>query len=404
MLLKNCRFVVTQNSNRAILENIDILVQENKIVAIEHNLDNKYPNEKIIDCSNRIVMPGLINSHMHLAMTELRGMSDDVELKDWLDVVIAAEKEMDDGDKYTSALSGMQESVRNGTTTMCDMYAADDMTIEVAKIFPVRLVKIQSYFSAFTKVTPEDIFYDITEKVPANITIALGPHSIYGTDEELLKYISKVSVERNILVQMHLSETRPERAEFKTKHGCLPVEYLEKIGFLNKNVMLVHAVWLTKQELDILAKYEVSVVHCPQSNMKLAGGGVMPLSEMLDRKINVCLGTDSAVSNNALDMFREMHVCSLLHKHHYWNPKFGESQQMLDMATINAANAIGRTDLGSLESGKIADIITLDLADYNLKPFNKDNAISNLVHSANGMNVSEVIIDGKLVLNNKKFC
>jgi 5-methylthioadenosine/S-adenosylhomocysteine deaminase len=157
-------------------------------------------------------------------------------------------------------------------------------------------------------------------------------------------------------------------------------------------------VWLTKQELDILAKHGVSIVHCPQSNMKLAGGGVMPLSEMLDRKMNVCLGTDSAVSNNALDMFREMHVCSLLHKHHYWDPKVGDSQLMLDMATLNAARAIGRCDMGSIEAGKLADVITLDLNDY------KDTALSIIVHSANGMNVSEVLVDGKLLLNDKKFC
>jgi 5-methylthioadenosine/S-adenosylhomocysteine deaminase len=183
----------------------------------------------------------------------------------------------------------------------------------------------------------------------------------------------------------------------------LPVEYLDHIGFLGPDVLIAHAVWLTKRELDILAKRNVKVVHCPQSNMKLAGGGVMPLREMRERGITVALGTDSAASNNSLDMFREMHTCALLHKHHYWDPTAAAAQDVLDMATVQGAKVLGNDRIGSIEEGKLADVITLDATELNLQPLKKERIISHLVYAANGCNVAEVIVDGKLLLKDRKF-
>lgn len=394
MLLKNCRYVVTQNSRREILENVDILVEGNRISSIAKDLDG----EDAIDCSERIVMPGLVNAHAHLGMTHLRGISDDDELAEWLERVWAQEREFTEEDILRGSYLGIVESLRSGTTAIADMYFREQLAGEAAQSLGARLIGFETLMdvhplSRKTLDPPED---------SGRVTYGLGPHSIYAADERLLKQVSDRAREKGLLVQVHLSETRKERAEFRARTGMLPAEYLDKIGFLSKSVLLVHCNWLTKGEIDRIAKSGASVVHCPRSNMKLAGGSVMPLKEMRERNITVCLGTDSAASNNSLDLFSEMRTAALLHKHHYWDPAILGAQETLDLATCNAASAL-RIEAGSLEEGRLADLITLDLEDVNLQPHDAQRVVSHLVYAACGLNVSEVIVDGKLLLKGKAF-
>ena len=343
---------------------------------------------------------------MHLGMTGLRGISDDKELEPWLKDIVAAEHMLSDKEILSGAHFGVVECLRTGTTTVCDMYDPMDVSIAAAKALGIRLVNLPNFFTVHRTLDAQEIptLVPSLRGLPSTITQGIAPHSIYGTDEKFLRAVTTYAAKESLLVHIHVAETRKERVMCKQKTGFLPVEYLNHIGFLHSNVMIAHAVWLTKHELDLLAKHEVKVVHCPQSNMKLAGGGVLALKEMMERKITVCLGTDSTASNNSLDMFRAMYVTALLHKHHYWDPTVANAQTVLDMATRNGARAIGREkDLGSIESGKIADIITLDLHDANLMPIDKKRVVSHLVYAAQGLNVAEVIVDGKLLLKEKMF-
>jgi 5-methylthioadenosine/S-adenosylhomocysteine deaminase len=398
MLLHNCKYVVTQNAKREILENVDILIENDRIVGIGKGLKSK---DEIIDCSQRIVMPGLINCHTHLPMSDMRGLSDDEELHEWLAKVIAAEKKGTAKDRESAAELGVREALRTGTTTVCDHYWDREASIAAAK--GIRMFYFADFFTAHHALSAEEIPGMLPKSHVATISVGMAPHSIYGTDEKFLRAARAYATKHNLLLHMHVAETRKERAECKQTHGRLPVEYLEQIGFLGPDVMIAHAVWLTKGELDILAKHKVSVVHCPQSNMKLAGGGVMPLREMQERGINVALGTDSVASNNSLDMFREMHVAALLHKHHYWDPTVADAQNILDMATRNGAKALHREDLGSIEESKKADIVMLDATDANLQPVEKHRLISHITYAANGFNVAETIVDGKLLLREKRL-
>ncbi len=399
MLLKNCRYLVTQNEFRDILENVDVLVEGNRIKQIGKDLNSK---DDSIDCSNRIVLPGLINAHMHLGMTSLRGFSDDKELKNWLREIVSEESRMKESDFFESATIGIRESLRTGTTTAVEMYSPITPVIRSAQKEGIRILAYISFFTAHGNV-PENIV-DVIPKLldlPDRIEMGLGPHSIYGCDDDFLNKIREFASNSEFPITIHVSETRKERADAKRQLGVLPVEHLNNLGFLGPDVLMAHCVWLTKGELDLLAKHDVKVVHCPQSNMKLAGGSVMPLKEMHERGITVALGTDSTASNNSLDMFREMHVCALLHKHHYWDSTSASAQKVLDMATVDGSKAVGKPDLGSIEEGKLADIITLDLSDENLRPHTKDRIVSHLVYSANGLNVSEVIVDGVVLLKDK---
>jgi 5-methylthioadenosine/S-adenosylhomocysteine deaminase len=332
-------------------------------------------------------------------MAGMRGISDDQELHHWLEKIFAAEANLTPTDIERASEQGMRESLRFGTTTVADMYFAPAAVAKAAERTGVRAI-IGSTFLKGHPLAAHDLALPHDQN---RISFAFAPHAIYTTDEQLLKDIRAEATKTKRRILIHVCETRQERADWKAKHGMLPVEWLEKIGFLGPDVLAAHCAWITKHELDILAKHHVNVVHCPQSNMKLAGGGVMPLREMRERHITPALGTDGVASNNALDMFREMHVCALLHKHHYWDPTVTSAQMILDMATVDGATALNMPDIGSIEKGKIADLITLDLTDINLQPHSKETILSHAVYAAQGLNVQDVIVDGKVLLQNKQF-
>ena len=397
MLLKNCRYVVTQNDNRDILENVDIKIEDGRITRIG-TVEGE--GTDCIDCSERIVMPGLMNCHTHLGITHLRGVSDDAELHEWLTEVNRREKEFTDADIERGNYLGITESLRSGTTSVVDMFFKEHLAEKAAVDLGVRLFCGNS-------ILLEHPLAENDVRVPnpshPRVTYCLCPHAIYTTNEELLRRVRDVAQESGTRIMIHLSETRKERADCKRERGVLPVEYLYRVGLLGPSVLLVHCNWLTKGEMDLIAKHDTKVVHWPQSNMKLAGGSCMPVRELLQRGVIVALGTDSSASNNSLDLFREMHVAALLHKHHYWDPTVTGAQDLLDMATRNGAVVLGRDDLGMVQEGTTADLITLDLRDVNLQPHSRERVVSHLVYAANGQNVSEVIVDGRLLIKDKTY-
>ncbi len=402
ILLRNCRFIVTQNEKREILENCDIFIDQGIISKIGKNL--KVPGKLIkINCSDKIVMPGLINSHTHLGMTSLRGIADDLELDDWLDKhILPAEKKMSEKDIYQGTLQGCTESLRFGTTTVCEMYYPIDSVFKAIVKSGIRSVitpTIGDNIKYYDVQEAEKKISELSKSLNLNqskrISFGIAPHSVYACSEKLLRKCSEYPGIKHI----HLAETRKERVDLYNKTKLLPANYLDSLSLLDEKTVLAHSIWLTKSELRLIAEKKAKVAHCPASNMKLASGGVIALIEMQEYGIIVGLGTDSSVSNNSLDMFREMRVCALLHKQHRWDPKSANAQKVLDMATINGAKVLGIEKLGSIQEGWKADIITLNL-DINLQPAKKERIISHIVYSASGFNVDTVIVDGNIIERN----
>jgi 5-methylthioadenosine/S-adenosylhomocysteine deaminase len=236
------------------------------------------------------------------------------------------------------------------------------------------------------------------------IKFVIGPHAPYTCSKETLLKAVEIAENENSLIHIHIAETRSEQVEFENKHGLREIEYLNKIGFLNPKVVAAHCVWLTKNEIKILKEKGVKVSHCPVSNMKLGVGGVAPLPEMFEHGITVSLGTDGPASNNCLDMFDTMKFCALIHKSQRWDPTILPSQKVLDLATIEGAKALMMDkDIGSIEEGKLADLILIDTRAPNMMPIHgKDTIVSNLVYSAKGFNVNTTIVNGKILMHDKK--
>jgi len=334
MLLKNCRFLITQDAKRDILENVDVLIEDDRIKAIGRNLGKL--DKKHIDCSKKIVMPGLVNTHTHLGMHSLRGLCDDAELHDWLDVVYREEKKLSDKQVLENTEAGLREAIRFGTTCVYDSYRLAEARARLFQKLGVRGCLSSTIREKKDILVAERFIKQLKEK-RGLVKPVVAAHAIFSTDEEILKAVIALSEKYTILRRLHVGETRKERFDIQQKTGKLPIEYLNSIGFLDEKTLLVHCIWITKGEIRLIAKSRTKVSHNPISNMKLASGGVMPLVEMMQEGVVVGLGTDSVVSNNNLDLFEELKVTPLLHKQHRWDPKVITPQEVLDMATINGA-------------------------------------------------------------------
>jgi 5-methylthioadenosine/S-adenosylhomocysteine deaminase len=246
----------------------------------------------------------------------------------------------------------------------------------------------------------EKFVKEYNDKADGRIKCSFGPHAPYTCSRELLQRAGELAEKYDVLVQIHVSETRKEVFDSIKQFGKRPVEYLNSINFLNERIIAAHCVWLTKKEIKILGEKGVKVSNNPVSNMKLAGGGVSPVQEMIDNNICVTFGTDGAVSNNSLNLIETMKVGALLQKTHKWDARVLNAQEALDFATINGARAL-RIDAGSIEVGKLADMVLLNLKSPNLIPMH--NLVSNIVYSTNPSNISDVIINGKLLMNDGKI-
>ena len=373
------------------------------------------PNAKdqVIDCRKRVLIPGLINTHTHLSMTLFRGYADDLELREWLEKKIwPLEAKLDGEMCYRGALLGALEMTRTGTTSFVDMYFHMEDVARAVSESGLRAVLTAGMIDKSDQAGTEEekkislmlLDYLRKQRNPL-LTFALGPHAPYTVGKETLLWTQEIAEKEDTLVNIHIAETRGEQAQFERGGKGRVVEYLDKIGFLNNRVLAAHAVWLTKSEVRLLGNRGVRVAHCPVSNMKLASGGTAPVPEMLDAGVPVGLGTDGAASNNGLDMFDTMKMAALVHKNARWDPTIINAQKALDMATLGGARCIGRDkDLGSVEIGKRADLVLLDLRDPNLVPIHrKETVVSDLVYSANGQNVDTTIVDGKPLMFNREF-
>jgi 5-methylthioadenosine/S-adenosylhomocysteine deaminase len=407
-------WIVTVNPTFEVLTDCALVIKANKIHSIvaANELEELdfIDQAKLVQLPGQALMPGLVNSHTHASMSLFRGMADDLALMDWLNNHIwPAERQwinpqfINDGFELSAA-----EMIRSGTTCMNDMYFYPDLVARSAQKLGMRTV-VGLIVLDFPTVWAQDAddylskalaVHDEISELPL-VSSALAPHSPYTVSDAPLEKIAMYSNELELPVHMHIHETAFEVIEAEKNTGKRPFERLDQLNLVNPNLIAVHMTQLNDSEIDRLAETGAHVVHCPESNLKLASG-MCPVATLQDKAVNVCLGTDGAASNNDLDMFSEMRTAALLAKGVSANAAACTAQQAIQMATINGAKALGLgNDIGSLEIGKFADLIAVDLSHLNTQPLY--DVVAQLAYATNSRQVSHVWIDGVCQLDDYQF-
>lgn len=394
------------------LENSAIAIYKSEIIDISSQIDitKKYSAKKTINAQNSLIMPGFINCHTHAAMTCFRGIADDLELMDWLNNYIfpAEAKNVNKNLAYWGTMLACAEMIKSGTTTFKDMYIFEDETARAANETGMRCLVGEVLFdfaSPNVKTPEEGLAYTrmLLEKWKNNplVNIIVEPHALYTCSPSLLTDAKKLADEFNAPVGIHLLENKEERDQLKEKFGKGAVSFLKDIGYLDDKFIAFHCVCLDEEDINLFARHNCKIVHNPASNMKLASG-IAPVPDMLKAGVTVGLGTDGCASNNNLDMIKDMSLAAKLHKVARLDPTVMDAQTVLRMATIEGAKVLGMEKItGSLEAGKKADIIIIGLDKPHLTPLY--NEYSHLVYAASGADVDTVIINGKLVMENRKL-
>lgn len=404
--------VVTMDGSRRVINNGGVAIKSGRIVEVGNTaaIDGKYAAREVINASGKVVIPGLINGHTHVPMTLFRGIADDLDLQEWLTKYIfpAEAKNVSEDFVRVGARLGLAEMIRSGTTTYCDMYYFEDAIADETFKAGVRGVLGETVIDfpvADNKTYEDGLAYAdrFVNKWKGNALIvpALAPHAPYTVSEEHLKAARAFSDRTGAPVVIHISETKREVDDSIKAKGASPIDYLNRIGFLNDRVIAAHVVWPTEEELGLLQQLGVGIVHNPQSNMKLASG-VAPVPEMLKQNLPVGLGTDGAASNNDLNLWEEMDTAAKLHKLISRDPKVVSAAEAFEMATIRGARALHLDkEIGSIEKGKRADIAIVDLDDLNQTPYY--NIYSDLVYATKAGDVRTVVIEGRVVMRDRRL-
>jgi len=404
--------VLTLDGTERIFENGAVAIEKDKIVAVGNNEEIKknFSATKKIDVKGGIIMPGLINTHTHLAMSLFRGLADDVALEDWLNkFIFPLEDEFVNKDSaYAGSMLSLAEMVLSGTTTFCDMYFFEKETGNAAEKIGLRGV-IGEGIVALGEKDEENwekkklLTLELMKKFKKSELVSIGvkPHSPYTCTANVLQKAKEFAKENGLIYVIHLAETKKEFNDFKKEKNMTPVEYLDSLGVLDENTLAAHCVWVEKNDFKILEERQVKISHCPQSNMKL-GSGIAPIVKLTKNNITVSLGTDSSASNNTLDMFSEMKSAALLAKVNSLDPRVLNARQVLHMATSDGAKALGKEkEIGSLEVGKKADLIVVNMKSPHLTPIY--DYYSHLVYSAKGSDVETSVVNGKVIMEKRKF-
>jgi 5-methylthioadenosine/S-adenosylhomocysteine deaminase len=403
--------VVTMDEARRVLEPGAVAIEGNRIVAVGTPADiaRDYSAPDVIQAEGTIVTPGLINTHGHAAMVLFRGLADDMALMDWLNqYIFPAEAKMVSPEfvRVGTTLAAL-EMIQSGTTLYADMYYFEEEAARATRTAGLRGVLGQTVigFPVADAKTPAAAleraarFIDEFKNDPLVIP-AVAPHSMYTVDADTLRACRALATAKGVPLLTHLSETRDEQKTSQERHGLTPTAYLESLGFWGPSTLAAHGVWLSDEDLAILSRRKVGLSHNPESNMKLASGTAR-VTKWLDAGIAAGLGTDGAASNNDLDMFDAMRITALLHKLIDDNPQSMPAARVLEMATIGGARAMGMGDrLGSLEPGKLADLILINARTARLTPLY--NPVSHLVYVTRGDDVLTSIIDGKVVMRDRR--
>lgn len=403
MLIKNCNLISMAEARKKFEPGVDILIENGKISKVGKGL--KADGDEVIDAAGKIVMPGFINTHAHIAMSIFRETLDGYTLQDWLEKKIwPMEDKLTDEDIYTASLLTFMEMAKTGTVMANDQYFMPKNTIEAALKIGVRLMTTRTVFDVTNNgdgmlAEQEELIKEYKDKSDTIYT-SVGIHGFYTTGRETVKKSVEQAKKYNVPVHVHFCENMQEVKDIKNSYNVdSPVEVLEEY-FDGVPTILAHAVKLSEAEIDRLSKLNVSVAHCPVSNLRL-GCGVAKIQYMMDKGINVTIGTDGQGSGSNMDMFDSMKFAALLQKGEFENAANMDSYDVLKMATINGAKALGvANEIGSVEEGKSADIIMVDLDSAVCQPVG--NVFSDLVYNAKGSNVVMTMVGGKVVMKEGK--
>jgi len=384
----------------------DICISGERILSVG-SVPKDFIPEQVIDASGMLAVPGLVNAHTHAYMTLFRNCADDLAFNDWLfGRILPLEDLLTAEDCYWGTLLGCMEMLSTGTASFLDMYIFCGSAARAVSDCGMRAVLSRGLTDsagedpAGGKRRLTDALDEMREwgNVPG-LSFMLAPHAPYTCSERYQREIAELSHDTGVPVNLHLAESDAETATILEKHGCTPTELFDRTGLLSDTTVAAHCVKLSDGDIDILARRGVSVATNPVSNLKLANG-VARIPELLGRGVNVALGTDGAASNNTLNMFRELAFLGLLRKGLDADPTAVTAAQCLSAATAGGAAALG-LDSGAIAPGKLADITLIDLDRINLFP--RNNLLSSLVYSANGSEVSTVIVSGKILYDHGEF-
>ncbi len=405
--------IVTVNPDMEIIEDGIVCISGETIARVEaRSGDEPLPGAKTtIDANRGIIMPGLVNAHTHMPMTLFRGLADDLPLMEWLnDHVFPAEaNHVHPENVRIGARLACAELVLSGATTCCDGYFLEDQVAEVVRDFGMRAVVGQGVIDFPAPGVPDparniSAAVDFVERwmgASSRITPSIFCHSPYTCSARTLKAAKAAASERGLVFQIHAAETKSEREQILSEHALSPIQYLDRLGVLDEKTLLVHCVWVDEADVELMAKRKAKAIHCPESNMKL-GAGVAPIPTMMSGGVVVGLGTDGCASNNDQDLLREMDTAAKVHKAAALDPTVMRAEDVLKMGTISGARAIGLdASIGSLEPGKQADVIILDIRKPHLTPMY--NPASHIVYAAVGSDARDVVAAGKILVRDGKL-
>lgn len=380
----------------------DILINEKIIEKIEDKIEENVDN--IIDAKEMIVMPGLVNTHTHLAMSIFRGYKDDRKLMDWLEnAIFPVEDKLRPDDIYWNSLLSCIELIKSGTTTFNDMYFRMDKTIEAVEKSGMRGVISWCITDDSINDKPERTreYYKKYNYKDSKIKIYVSAHAPYSCNPETLKLCVDLAKELNTGIHIHLSETMDEEKTIRERYAQSATEYLNDVDLFDVPVVLAHGIYISDSDLEIIKNIKGGISHNPISNCKLSSG-ICNVTKLRENGINVGIGTDGIGSTTTLDMFEEMKMAAYLQKVNTMEPTSINAYEILKMATIEGAKVLGLdNEIGTIEVGKKADIILIDNNKTHLYPEN--DICANLVYSANGADVDTVIIDGKIVMQGREI-
>ena len=408
MMIKNGT-ILTMDRENSILEDNFLCIQGDTISHINADGEGSFEAMITVDAKGGLILPGLINGHTHAAMSLFRGLADDLPLMEWLNnYIFPAESNIDAEFVSTGTLLACAEMIMSGTTTFCDMYLFENEVAIAAQKAGMRcLVGEVLYDFSSPNYGPAEKGLEYTESLIRDwqddplVSIAVEPHSLFTCSPDLLMAANELALKYEVPLIIHVAETLKEISEVKTRYGKGPVEHLHSMGILGPHFIAAHCVHLESMDIKRMAEHGAKVVHNPESNMKLASG-IAPVPEMIAQGVIVGLGTDGCASNNNLDLFTEMDMAAKLHKIHTMDPTVMDALTVMKMATIDGANALGIGErTGSLEMGKKADIIVVDTNKPHLTPLY--NPYSNLVYAARGNDVCHSVINGRLIMEDRKL-
>jgi 5-methylthioadenosine/S-adenosylhomocysteine deaminase len=398
--------LVTQDAARRVVRG-DVRVEAGRFTHV----GGRAPREgaEVVDGRKFALVPGFVNTHTHVAMSVLRGIADDVELAGFLETLFRVDAERTEADVEAAARAGIAEMLLGGTTSFLDLYYFEDAIARASEALGIRAFLGWAVLDPDKTTQPRPplegaaAFLERWRDHPT-VTPLVAPQGVYVCNESTWLGARALAERHRTLVHYHLSETRREVHEHEAQTGKRPVVWLESIGFLGPGQVAAHAVWLTGEEIDLLARRSVGVAHCPSSNLKLASGGIAPVVELREAGVTVGLGTDSVASNNSLSMLREVHLAGLVHKNQRWDASVLPAGQLLDLATIEGARMLGRAkEIGSIEVGKQADFSLVRLDHPTMLPARPEAVVSHLAYSANEEAIDSVWVAGRPVVRGRRL-